>query len=111
MEQFQNIFENFPEVLQNARSINGSFYCLEGEKFKRILREMVSSNVKFEVLKLFEFGIWVLCPFVKDLDLVNTKLTQHVFLGCRDSIPILKNKYTALELFLYISFGAIEYHN
>ena len=31
MEQFQSIFENFPEVLQNARSINGSFYCLEGK--------------------------------------------------------------------------------
>ena len=73
---------------------------------------MVSCNVKFEVLKLFEFGDMGSVPLLsKILILSKPNWTQPVFLGCRDSIPILKNKYTALELFLYISFGAIEYHN
>lgn len=104
MEQFQSILENFPEVLQNARSINGSFYCLEGENSKRILREMVSSNVKFEVLKLFEFGDMGSVPlFVKDLDLVNTKLDTTCISGLQRFYSNTKKINTPLLNYSFIS--------
>ena len=52
---------------------------------------MVSSNVKFEVLKLFEFGDMGSVPLLSKILILSTpNWTQPVFLGCRDSIPILK---------------------
>lgn len=104
MEQFQAVLKDFPEVLQNVKSLTGSFYSLHGEESRRILREVVSSGVKFELLKLFEFGDMGSVPlFLKDLDLVNTNLETNSISGLQRLNSDTRNMNTTPLDYSFIS--------
>ena len=84
VEDFQNVCDDFPELLSKAQSINGSFAGDEGPNPEPFFKFFLDLNIKFDSLSLSNFSDpLTVPPIATSIELLNASLTNYVIPGVK----------------------------
>ena len=84
VEDFQNVCDDFPELLFKAQCINGSFAGDEGPNPEPFFKFFLDLNIKFDSLSLSNFSDpLTVPPIATSIELLNASLTNYVIPGVK----------------------------